>query len=275
MRYAAFTDDPSGGNPAGVVLDATGASDDDLQAVAAAVGFSETAFLTEGPHGVVGVRYFSPLAEVPFCGHATIAAAVAHAGVHGVGALRLATRAGRVDVRTRTGDGDLVTATLTSVAPRTAPLAVADLGRLLGALGWEPSDLDPALPAEVAYAGAWHPVVAVASRSRLAALDYDFAALGLLMAERDWTTVALVWREAPDVFHARNPFPPGGVVEDPATGAAAAALGGYLREHGLVEPPAVVTVHQGHDLGRPSLLTVSVPPGRETGIDVSGTAVPI
>ena len=109
--------------------------------------------------------------------------------------------------------------------------------RLLSALRWPPDELDPDLPLRVAYAGAWHPVVAVRDRSRLADLDYDFDALGGLMAERDWTTVALVWRAGPDRFDVRNPFPPGGVVEDPATGAAAAALGGYLRELGLVQLP--------------------------------------
>ena len=71
------------------------------------------------------------------------------------------------------------------------------------------------------------------------------------MAARDWTTIQLVWRERRRAFHARNPFPPGGVVEDPATGAAAAAFGAYLRELGLVDPPATVTIHQGDDLGRP------------------------
>ncbi len=45
------------------------------------------------------------------------------------------------------------------------------------------------------------------------------------MLRAGWTTVDLVWREGPSSFHARNPFPVGGVVEDPATGAAAAALG--------------------------------------------------
>ena len=85
----------------------------------------------------------------------------------------------------------------------------------------------------------------------------------------------LVHREAPDLFHARNPFPPGGQWEDPATGAAAAALGGYLRELGLVEPPATVTVHQGDDLGRPGVLTVVIPRDPGSGIEVSGPAVRI
>jgi PhzF family phenazine biosynthesis protein len=103
-------------------------------------------------------------------------------------------------------------------------------------------------------------------------MKYDFEALRALMTEQGWTTAQLVWRQGPDAFHARVPFPVGGVVEDPATGAAAAALGAYLRELGLVEPPARVTIHQGDDMGRPSILTVDIDPGA-VGIRVSGNAV--
>ncbi|MFH8896497.1 PhzF family phenazine biosynthesis protein [Streptomyces coeruleorubidus] len=273
LRYVAFSTDPKGGNPAGVVLDATGSDDATMLATAAEVGYSETAFVVESGDGSLDVRYFSPLAEVSFCGHATIATAVAHAERHGTGRLRLRTAAGPVTVTTdRAADGTLV-ATLVSVAPRTAPLEEADLAELLGILGWSAGDLDPALPPRAAFAGAWHPVIAAASRDRLSGLDYDMAALGALMAREDWTTIDLVWRESPTVFHARNPFPPGGVVEDPATGAAAAAFGGYLRELGLVSTPATLTVHQGVDMGRPSTITVTVPAEPDTGIGVTGTAV--
>ena len=65
----------------------------------------------------------------------------------------------------------------------------------------------------------------------------------------------------------------GGVVEDPATGAAAAALGAYLREIGAVTPPATIEVLQGEEIGRPSQLRVAIP--ARGGIDVSGTAVRI
>jgi PhzF family phenazine biosynthesis protein len=273
LRYVAFSDDPAGGNPAGVVLDATGLSDERMLAIAADVGFSETAFLLPRPDGL-DARYFSPLAEVSFCGHATIATAVAHAERSGAGTLHLRTAAGEVPVRTeRTADGGW-TATLTSVPPRTADLTGDDLRDLLALLRIDPGDLDPDLPPRVAYAGAWHPVVALASRERLAVLDYDLAGLGRLMADRGWTTVALVWRQDAVTFSARNPFPPGGVVEDPATGAAAAALGGYLREAGAVAVPARLTVLQGADMGRPSVLSVHVPAG-QGGIEVSGTAVAI
>ena len=85
LRYSAFTETPEGGNPAGVVLDATGLDDERMLAIAAELGYSETAFLLPRGGGEFDVRYFSPVAEVPFCGHATIAAGVAHADRHGPG----------------------------------------------------------------------------------------------------------------------------------------------------------------------------------------------
>jgi PhzF family phenazine biosynthesis protein len=212
-----------------VVLDAAGLDDDAMLRIAADIGFSETAFLNPADDGSFAVRYFSPLTEVPFCDHATIALAVAYAERHGTGELRLRTLAGPVTVATKpTADGPF-TATLVSVAPRSAPIMPEDLAELLAALHWAETGLDQALPPRAAYAGAWHPVIAAATRARLADLDYDMEALAELMTRRGWTTIDLVWRESQTVFHARNPFPPGGVVEDPVTGAAAAAFGGYLR----------------------------------------------
>jgi PhzF family phenazine biosynthesis protein len=269
LRYTAFSDRPTGGNPAGVVLDAAGMSDARMLAIAAELGYSESAFM-DGDD----IRYFSPLAEVPFCGHATIATAVALAERDGPGQRVLRTRSGPVPVATRRDDQDRVTATLTSVPPRVEPVDAADVDELLAALRWVREDLDPALPPRVGFAGAYHPVLAARTRERLADLDYDFDRLGALMAARDWTTVQLVWREDDLRFHSRNPFPPGGVVEDPATGAAAAALGAYLRELGLVEPPATLTILQGEDMGRPSRLLVDLHAGRAE-VDVTGTAVAI
>jgi PhzF family phenazine biosynthesis protein len=273
LKYVAFSNDPAGGNPAGVVLDATGVDAPTMLRTAADLGFSETAFVVPSDDGSLGVRYFSPLTEVPFCGHATIATAVAYAERHGIGALKLRTKAGPVSVSTRAADDGTVVATLVSVPPRSVPIEDGDVQELLAALRWSADDLDPALPARAAYAGAWHPVIGAASRARLSDLDYDMPALAELMRHKSWDTVNLVWRESGTVFHARNPFPPGGVVEDPATGAAAAALGGYLRELGLVPTPTTVTVYQGDDMGRPSRIIVHIPAAADSGIEVTGTAV--
>ncbi|MEV0371543.1 PhzF family phenazine biosynthesis isomerase [Streptomyces sp. NPDC050636] len=279
LRYTAFSNDPKGGNPAGVVLDAAGLDDAAQLAIAAELGYSETAFLTAPPEGLgepgraFTVRYFSPLAEVPFCGHATVATAIALAERTGPGDLVFATQAGTIPVTVREEDG-VLQATLTSVEPHVTDIAQDDLTEALAALDWPAADLDPALPPRIAYAGARHLVLAAATRDRLAKLDYDFERLAALMHRLDLTTLQLVWRESESVYHVRDPFPVGGVVEDPATGAAAAAFGAYARESGVVTEPATLTLHQGHDLGRPGLLTVELREG-DPRSHVTGSATVI
>src|SRR5262249_15388301 len=116
--------------------------------------------------------------------------------------------------------------------------------------------------------------LAAGTRERLARLDYDFEGLKAFMLERDLTTVDLISRRDRLTFDARNPFPVGGVVEDPATGAAAAAFGAYLREIQAVDLPARVRVFQGYALGRPSELLIDIASDRPE-IQVTGRAVAI
>jgi PhzF family phenazine biosynthesis protein len=276
LRFAAFTSDPAGGNPAGVVLDAAGLDESRMLAIAAEVGYSETAFVTarddEGRR--FRLRYFSPLAEVAFCGHVTVATGVALAERIGPGDLAFDTPAGEIQVATTVDDAGTGWATLTSVPTRSRPAQDAELDAALTALHWTRDDLDPRLPPHVAFAGNDHLVLAAATRARLADLAYDFDGLTEVMRAYGWTTAQLVWRETPNRFHARDPFPVGGVVEDPATGAAAAAFGGYLRTLGEVREPATITIRQGEDMGRPSDLLVEVDP-TDTRVRVTGQAVPI
>lgn len=115
LRFAAFTSDPAGGNPAGVVLDASGLDESRMLAVAAEVGYSETAFVIarddEGRR--FRLRYFSPLTEVAFCGHVTVATAVALAERIGPGELAFDTPAGEIRVATAVDDTGTGWATLT------------------------------------------------------------------------------------------------------------------------------------------------------------------
>jgi PhzF family phenazine biosynthesis protein len=165
-------------------------------------------------------------------------------------------------------------ATLTSVEPYVEAVGEAEVAQALAALDWRAEELDPELPPRIAYAGARHLVLAAGDRARLRNLDYDFERLARYMTDRDLITLQLVWRESADAFHVRDPFPVGGVVEDPATGAAAAAFGAYLRELGEAGPDAVLTLRQGTEIGRPGLLRVELRDG-DTRIRVSGAAVRI
>jgi PhzF family phenazine biosynthesis protein len=271
-RLSAFSDGPEGGNPAGVWIGNALPDSDTMQRIAAELGYSETAFVAPTSGWNRTIRYYSPEAEVTFCGHATIAAGIVLGETVGDGTYRLSTAVGEVLVAVRMRDG-MREASLTSVAPEHAPAPDSLVAEALAALGWQPDDLDDSIPPAKAYAGAWHLVLAAADEGRLASLEYDFDMLKALMHRENLTTLQLVWRERAGVFHSRNPFPVGGVVEDPATGAAAAALGGYLRGAGLVTAPATIVIRQGEAMGRPSRLGVEIPVSG--GIVVTGTAVRI
>jgi PhzF family phenazine biosynthesis protein len=275
LRYTAFTTDPSGGNPAGVVLAAALPSEEVMQRVATEVGFSETAFLAPRPDGDGhDVRYFSPTREVTFCGHATIAAGVALAERDpDLAHVTMYTRTDVVPVAIGRG-GDALTATLTSPPARHESLVDDRLDELLACFGWDRGVLADDLAPAVAFAGAWHPVLPLRSRELLAATDADFEVLRDLMLREDWTTIAVVWREAPDRVHARNPFAGGGVVEDPATSAAAAAFAGLLRDRGGLPESGRLTITQGEDMGRPSRLDVDALAAAPS-VRVGGPAVPI
>src|SRR3954469_6654540 len=286
LRLAAFTTVPTGGNPAGVWIGDALPTDDEMLAIAADVGYSETAFLAPAQPAEPGefdVRYFSPLAEVPFCGHATIASGVALAeraltaqrdeGVPG-GLVVLSTMGGPVEVALAPGEDGLMRATLTSIATWSREPDQGLLDDALDLLGWRREELDPTLPPAIAFAGAQHLILAASTRDRLERLSYPFADLRRLMLDADLTTLQLVWRESTHRFRARNPFPVGGIVEDPATGAAAAALGGYLRDRGDITAPAEFEIVQGVEIGRPSHITVSISSG-EAGVRVAGNAVAI
>jgi PhzF family phenazine biosynthesis protein len=258
-RFAAFADDPDSGNPAGVVLDAESLTPEQMQQIAAVVGYSETAFVT-GPvrrDEAIPIRYFAPQGEVDFCGHATIATAVAIGESAGHGAYTLSTKVGRVLV-TSHRDGERTVGTLRSPATACLPLEGRLLGPLLDALRWSPQDLDQDLLPAIGFGGNKHPVLVARDLHRLQTLAYDFDALQRLCRAHDWITVQLVVATGRGTWRARDPFPWGGVFEDPATGAAAAAFAGYLRAHGRAATGDTFVITQGVEMGRPSTITVEL-----------------
>jgi PhzF family phenazine biosynthesis protein len=318
LRYAAFADPANiasvtsanattntgtdsntvGGNPAGIVLDAASLTDADMQRIAAEVGYAETAFVIDSgaDHQVIGnetdthrfsLRYFSPIAEVPFCGHATVATAVALAERTNINTntnqgtatsddtatFTFDTSVGEVTITTtRTANG--ITAAFTSVHPEVRPIDPAVLRHLLSLLGLTEEDLDARYPVRLSYAGNWHPIVVLRDPAVFDTFRFDPTAMRALMdAEGYAGTVSILLATSPTEFEARNLFPVGAITEDPATGSAAASLGGYLRSLGSMDDAVPVIIHQGRHVGSPSLLNIHIP--KTGGIVVSGTAVPI
>ena len=240
-----------------------------MQAMAAEVGYSETAFAA--PRGRDWrVRYFAPECEVDFCGHATIALGAALALRHGNGIFSLQLNHTQIIVegyRTETA----LAAALQS-PPTHSSAAREDLvAEALALFGLPTEALDQRIPTAIAHAGADHLVIALRDRTVLASMRYDLDAGRALALREGIGTFSLVHAENPRRFHARNPFPIGGVYEDPATGAAAAALGGYLRDLGWPHGGAIEVI-QGEDMGMRSQLFVEMTLEPGASVRVSGKA---
>jgi len=270
QHWAAFSDGEQGGNPAGVLLGATLPPAAEMQALAASLGYSETVFAAPLGDGDWRVRYFSPAAEVPFCGHATVALGAALAQAHGAARYELQLNHARISVEGQRA-GALTVAALQSPPSRSAPAAPALLAEALALFGLSAQELDARLPPALAHAGNDHLLLMLRGRARLAAMHYELEAGRRLMQAHGLTTILLGWAETPRLFHTRNAFAIGGVLEDPATGAASAALGGYLRDIGWPHEGSIEIV-QGEDMGMRSRLRVEISGEAGASLRVSGTA---
>jgi len=269
LRIAAFSDAGLGGNPAGVMIADTHPDDAEMQRIAAAIGYSETAFAM--PQGDAWrVRYFSPESEVPFCGHATIALGAALALKHGNGVFKLKLNQADITVEGEHNEESLYAA-LQSPQTHSAPMPTALLTEVLALFGYRENDLNAEIPPARVHGGADHLAVCLNSRAALSAMQYDLAAGRDLMKREGVITILLAYAETPRLFHTRNPFASGGVYEDPATGAATAAFAGYLRD---IEWPhqGSIGIIQGEDMGMRSRLMAEITDESGSSIRVSGSA---
>ncbi|MEO0421938.1 MAG: PhzF family phenazine biosynthesis protein [Pseudomonadota bacterium] len=270
QRVAAFSQGTEGGNPAGVVLMEQAASEADMARVAADVGYSETAFAFPLDDGGKRwrVRYFSPESEVPFCGHATIALGAVLGRRGGAGAYSLTLNNATITVEAE-GSSEEMFATLTSPPTSSGEATSQELQAALGLFSLTTADLDPRLAPARIHGGADHLLLPLKSRDTLARMHYELAEGRELMRAHGWVTVMLVFIEDERSFVARNAFASGGVLEDPATGAAAAAFAGYLRDQGWPHGGSF-TIRQGEDMGSPSVIRVTLSDVIGSPVRVSG-----
>jgi len=267
LKLAAFSHHGQGGNPAGVAFYEEMPTDEEMLKIAREVGYSETAFLVKQGNDW-RVRYFAPELEIPFCGHATIALGAALGERFGEGEYKLILNDSEITVCAEQSKHGML-ATLRSPQTSSVDVSVDTVDKFLAGFHLTRADLNPAFPIRFASAGAKHLILMLRDRKTLAEMSYDFDSVRALMMEHGLITISLLWQESDEVFHSRNAFASGGVYEDPATGAAAAALAGYLRDIGW-QGKSTFTILQGEDMGSPSRLLVSYGPEIGTSVAVSG-----
>ncbi|WP_344682046.1 PhzF family phenazine biosynthesis isomerase [Saccharopolyspora taberi] len=260
-----FANRPLHGNPVAVFLDAEGLSPELMQRIAREMNLSETTFvLPAEADGDVRVRIFTPVNELPFAGHPTLGTAIALGETFSGDRLGMETHMGTIPFDLKREGGRVVSASMRQPVPDWWEFERAD--ELLAALGLEKSTL----PVEIYRNGPRHVFVGLESVAALSAVNPDHRALADFpdMATNCFAGSGSQWRS-------RMFSPAYGVVEDAATGSAAGPLALHLIRHGLVEYGQPVTITQGVEIGRASVMH-SVITGSTAGIDdiaVSGEAV--
>ena len=268
MKYYivdAFTEQPFGGNPAGVVLlegDAFPSEALMLQ-VAAELRYSETAFVRILSPREYHVRYFTPKAEVELCGHATIATfSLLHQMQLAEGECLCHTLAG--DLRIEVGEKVMMQMATPSIVA-----TVEDTDEISRALGV--TDYQPTLPVQIAYSGLPDIMIPLSDVATLNGLQPDMEAISAITQK--YKAVSFhVFAFGNDGYtaHVRNFAPLYGVPEESATGTANAALTHYLAVNGAIPRQGDFAFLQGEAMGRPSVVATRI--ATDGNIYVGGTA---
>jgi trans-2,3-dihydro-3-hydroxyanthranilate isomerase len=256
-----FTDRAFAGNQLAVILEADGLTDEQMQAMARELTISESIFASDGGRAI---RIFTPGYELPGAGHPVIGVTlelVRRGVIPASGDWTFRTIRG--ETRVTVGDG---VATMTQPEPQ---LGVEhDQAAVAAALRIDERDL--ASVPQACNTGVNQLFAELRDRDALAALhpDYDLVA-GLAATEG-----IVAWCEPGDGQVAQRFFAPlMGIPEDPATGSAAGALGALRVFRGA--EPGPLRVHQGDEIGRPSVMSVQVggSAGAPADVRVGGRAV--
>lgn len=268
----AFTQTENGGNPAGVVLSADHLSESEMLAIAAKVGFSETAFVLRSDQADYRIRFFTPQAEVDLCGHATIAAfslmLQEHRLLAGAGcppppgpscpctALSQETNAGVLQVE--------IHAAGTVYMHQNRPLFCEEIdkGELSDSLNIHPDALMDQYPAQIVSTGLRDILIPVKTLDGLLGIKPDFHKIQAISRKYDVIGYHLFTLETMNssTAHCRNFAPLYDIPEEAATGTSNGALGCYLYKYGLVseDQAGQMTFEQGYSMQRPSEILTSL-----------------
>jgi trans-2,3-dihydro-3-hydroxyanthranilate isomerase len=281
-----FTTAPFAGNPLAVVLDAEGLTTPVMQQIAREFNLSETVFVLPpaDPAARAALRIFTPANELPFAGHPTVGTAVLLARLDGAGPRRfvLEEKIGPVPCRASSSGTSERGGRASFEIPR-LPVKEADLRidtRMAAALGLKPGDVGlDHLPAERWSAGNAFSCVPLKGLDAMSRCAVDLSRFDFIFGRNTRAAAFLFCRETRSVgntLHARMFAPAFGILEDPATGSAVAAFAGYLAAHGgYPDGEHVVRIEQGYEMGRPSVmeLTMRIAGGTLTGASIAGDAV--
>ncbi len=275
-----FTEKRFAGNPLAVVLEPDGLDTAAMQTIAREFNLSETVFVfpPEDKSHRARIRIFTPVSELPFAGHPTVGTAVLLGRLDGTAArhFTLGLNIGPVAcIVTPTADGGRATFDLPRLPEEIG--APADNATVAAALGIDVADIGfDGFKSERWSAGAPYTMVPVRGLEAIKRCRIDPSYWDKAFGFDAHAAAYMFCAGAQTGFRTRMFAPKQGVPEDPATGSAAAAFAGYLARHGdHKEGEHPVRIEQGFEMGRPSLidLTLKFGGGKLTGASIGGSAV--
>lgn len=279
-QWDVFSSRPLQGNSLAVFSDATGLSDDEMQAIAREMNLSETTFIfpraaeIEKQRGV-RVRIFTVQEELPFAGHPTLGTAFSLRGNPGANEVVLDLNAGKVPVKFEDSDGQAAFGEMTQLDPKFG--VVHDREAVARAIGVSPEVFDSSLPIQTVSTGVPFTITPLKSLATVQRLRIDSHGAGEYGEKTGSKFFYFVSRETVDRaagWHARMLFYGN---EDPATGSAAGCTAAWMVEHRVFEPEKRVLIEQGVEMQRPSRIFVraSRRDNRVVNVRVGGNAVEV
>ena len=279
FHYDAFTDKPGMGNPAGIVLDAGNLSEAQMLAVAAAIGFNETAFIMPSDKAEFRLRFFTPGHEMDLCGHATIASLymMKERGFLGFGEIKLETRAGVLPISITEDGGRIIVGM--QQAEYQEERFTGSLKDLAGSIGLSEEDLDPRFPVVYGSTGIWTLLLPVKSLEKFRYMNPHNARFPEILTPKPHSSIhpfclQTIHPEA-DMHgrHFSSPF--SGTVEDPVTGTASGVMGAYYQKYIRTsrENKDAILVEQGQEIGKDGTILVELPTKQRNTVKIFGTAV--
>jgi PhzF family phenazine biosynthesis protein len=271
-----FTSELFTGNPAGVVPNAEGLTEIQMQKIARELNNSETAFIFPSKEKGydVWVRFFSPTMEVPLCGHATIAAHYIHAYENNFESCRIYQKTGAgilpVDIIKEEAGYKIIMTQGKIVFEE--PLKEYTVASLIKALGLKPDDRDEKYPVQIVSTGHSKVMIGIKSQKKLDSLKPDMKALADLSSEikcNGYFVFTFDSNEKEILTKGRMFAPAIGINEDPVTGNANGPLGAYLVKHNLCSFSGKTfsfSGKQGEAIGRTGTIDVEV--DTENGLPV-------
>lgn len=284
FHYDAFTNKPNMGNPAGIVLEADGLTEEEMQRIAEKVGFNETSFVLPSEVADIRMRYFTPGFEMDLCGHGTVATifALRERGLlEEKNNLTIETKAGILPIQIGVKENGEAFIKMRQAAPQFKEFT-GSTEKLAHSIGLEVNDLDVSLPIVYGSTGNWTVIVPIKNLDACERMKPNNEMFPSVLKEIPNASIHPVCLETYDELaqmHGRHfSSTYAGTIEDPVTGTASGVMGAYYAMYleKDFDHEMELIVEQGQEIhkdGRVTVYVTKVEGNANLQIDIAGTAV--